>query len=261
MTRSAPSSSEPVWTATDLGDDPHRVPDKADRVRTMFGAIAGRYDLNNRLHSFGRDQAWRRRTVRLCTVRPTDDVLDVACGTGDLAEAFADAGPATVTGLDFTPPMLELARTKAGARRRSSRAPMPEYVHGDAMDLPFEDGRFDVVSIAFGIRNVTDPARAIAEFHRVLRPGGRLAVLEFSEPENRLLRAMNRIYTTRVMPVTATWLARDRTGAYRYLPRSVDTFLDRRQMSRTIADAGFDEVRGHPMTFGVCVCTLGVKPG
>jgi demethylmenaquinone methyltransferase/2-methoxy-6-polyprenyl-1,4-benzoquinol methylase len=212
MTRSDTSSSDVVWSATDLAGDPHEVADKAERVQRMFSAIAASYDLNNRLHSFGRDQAWRRKAVRLCRVRPTDRVLD----------------------------------------------PLPEYVHGDAMDLPFEDAAFDVVSIAFGIRNVTDPARALREFRRVLRPDGRLIILEFDAPENRLLRRLNHLYTARIMPVTATWLSRDRSGAYRYLPRSVGTFNDRTSMLAAMTGVGFDPVVAHPMTFGVCVGYLGV---
>lgn len=220
----------------------------------MFAAIASSYDLNNRLHSFGRDQAWRRRGVGLCRVRPEDRVLDVACGTGDLAEAFAAAGPSEVIGVDFAEPMLAHARRKAAAREDR---PRPTYRWADAMDLPFEDGRFDVVSIAFGIRNVSDPPRALAEFKRVLAPGGRLLILEFSEPRNPILRPLNRLYTRSIMPWTATIIAGDRSGAYRYLPRSIATFLERDEMAAAIAAAGFATVEQHPMTFGVCVAYLG----
>jgi demethylmenaquinone methyltransferase/2-methoxy-6-polyprenyl-1,4-benzoquinol methylase len=256
MTRPTSSSSECVWTATDLADDPHAHEEKAARVQRMFGAIAGRYDLNNRLHSLGRDQAWRRHAVRLAEVGASDHVLDVACGTGDLTEAFAAARPAAVTGLDFTAPMLDIAREKAQRRRRPG-APKPEYVQGDAMALPYDDARFDVVSIAFGIRNVTDPDRALAEFFRVLRPGGRLVILEFSRPRPRVLRWLNDLYCARIMPVTATWIAGDRSGAYRYLPRSVDAFMDRDVLANLMGDAGFGRVAQHPMTFGICVGYVG----
>ncbi|MHC4947864.1 MAG: bifunctional demethylmenaquinone methyltransferase/2-methoxy-6-polyprenyl-1,4-benzoquinol methylase UbiE [Planctomycetota bacterium] len=253
----SPSSPDVVWSADDLRGDPHATDDKADRVRTMFGAIAHRYDLNNRLHSFGRDQAWRRRAVRLAEVGPGDDVLDVACGTGDLAEAFATAGPRSVVGLDFTPRMLDIARRKA---TRLAPGQRPEYVEGDAMALPFEDGRFDVVSIAFGIRNVDEPRRALAEFHRVLRPGGRLVILEFGRPRNRLLRVANDLYTRRVMPITAGLLAGDRSGAYRYLPRSISTFLDPGALAAACRTVGFGDLRSIPMTFGVCWASRGVRP-
>jgi demethylmenaquinone methyltransferase/2-methoxy-6-polyprenyl-1,4-benzoquinol methylase len=248
----------PVWTAGELRGDPHEAQDKADRVRAMFASIATSYDLNNRVHSLWRDQAWRRAAVRLCGIGPRDRVLDVACGTGDLAEAFARARPASVTGLDFTPEMLQIARDKS---RRHRLAVTPDYVQGDAMSLPFADESFDVVSIAFGIRNVTDPGRAIREFHRVLRDGGRLVILEFANPRLPVLRGLHRFYTTRIMPITATLLARDRSGAYRYLPRSVETFLSPQALAALARDAGLVEVSQHPMTFGTCVATVGRRKG
>ncbi len=248
-----------AWSADELTDDPHSNAEKAERVERMFAAIASRYDLNNRLHSFGRDQSWRRTAVRMCNVQPTDDVLDVACGTGDLAEQFASAGARSVTGVDFTQPMLDLAAVKAGRMRRTKGVPTPVYEHGDAMKLRFDDDSFDVVSIAFGIRNVNEPARALAEFSRVLRPGGRLVVLEFSTPRNPLVRWGNAIYCKRIMPMTATLIARDCSGAYKYLPRSIETFLDVKQMRAAIEAAGFSSVQAKPMTFGVCTAHLAYR--
>ena len=253
MTRPASSSSRELWSAEDLASDPHLAADKPERVRSMFSAIASSYDLNNRLHSFGRDQAWRRTAVTRADVRLEDDVLDVACGTGDLAEAFATARPASVTGLDFAEPMLEIARRKASRRPRHAGAPTPLYVQGDAMSLPFADASFDVVSIAFGIRNVADPRRAVLEFQRVLRPQGRLVILEFGRPHSRVLRFLNDVYTKVVMPRTASLVARDRTGAYRYLPRSIETFLDSDAMRKLLEETGFEDVSAHAMTFGVFV--------
>jgi demethylmenaquinone methyltransferase/2-methoxy-6-polyprenyl-1,4-benzoquinol methylase len=241
-----------AWTGDDLAADPHRHAEKAAKVQRMFGAIAGRYDLNNRLHSFGRDQAWRRATVRMAEVREGERVLDCACGTGDLTRLFAKSPAAEVVGADFTPQMLDIARektTEAGV----------DYREADAMALPFDDASFDVVSIAFGIRNVAEPPRAMAEFHRVLRPDGRLVILEFSQPRNRLLRWGNRLYTNTIMPRTATLLSGDRSGAYYYLPRSVETFMEREDMARAMTDAGFTDIRQKPMTFGVVVCHRGVK--
>jgi demethylmenaquinone methyltransferase/2-methoxy-6-polyprenyl-1,4-benzoquinol methylase len=260
MMRTAPtdpsSSSEPVWSANDLSEDPHAAPDKASRVQRMFAAIAGSYDLNNRLHSFGRDQAWRRAAVRLAEVKPDDHVLDVACGTGDLTEAFVRAKPAAVVGVDFTAPMLDIARRKAGRLQRSSGAPTPRYDQGDATRLQYDDGSFDIVSIAFGIRNVDEPPRALAEFRRVLRPGGRLVILEFSQPRLEPLRSLSRFYTDRIMPLTASWIARDQTGAYRYLPKSVDTFHRPDELIGLLHDAGFTAVSTRRLTFGVCTAYL-----
>lgn len=257
------SSSATAWAATDLRNNPHDTPDKAERVRKMFAAIARRYDLNNRLHSFGRDQAWRRKAVELCGIQPTDVVLDCACGTGDLTMAFAQVCPRSVTGLDFTSEMLEIARQKSrlatgsvGGRNVQSRRPTPTYIQGDAMNLPFADASFDVVSIAWGIRNVAEPSKALREFHRVLRSGGRLCVLEFSEPRNRALRSLNRLYCGRIMPWTATIIARDRSGAYRYLPRSVENFPQPEAFASVIQNAGFARPTMYTLTFGVCTIYL-----
>jgi demethylmenaquinone methyltransferase/2-methoxy-6-polyprenyl-1,4-benzoquinol methylase len=162
--------------------------------------------------------------------------------------------------------MLDLARRKAAGRRgQGGRGgggrgggdrPVPDYRWADAQDLPFDDGSFDVVSIAFGIRNVADPDRALGEFRRVLRPGGRLAVLEFCEPRNRLMRAFNRLYTQRIMPRTATWLSGDRTGAYHYLPRSINTFLEPAVLAARIRRAGFDVVEVDRLFPGLCACYI-----
>ncbi len=260
MTHRTPSSSPQVWSAADLANDPHEAKDKGQRIQRMFGAIAHRYDLNNRLHSFWRDQAWRRTAVRLCRVRSTDDVLDAACGTGDLAEAFAAARVSTVCGVDFTAEMLDLARAKA-ARKRPAGVAQPTYRLADVMTLPFDDASFDIVSIAFGLRNVTDPRRTLGEFRRVLRPAGRVMILEFSQPANPVLRVLNGLYCEHVMPVTATLLAGDRSGAYRYLPRSVSTFADRETLAGMMAEAGFTDVSQQPLTFGVCTASLGHVAG
>jgi demethylmenaquinone methyltransferase / 2-methoxy-6-polyprenyl-1,4-benzoquinol methylase len=258
-----------AWSAEDLLANPHEATDKPERVERMFTAIARRYDMNNRLHSFGRDQAWRRAVVRLAQAKPGDDVLDMACGTGDLTEAFACAKhgprPRSVVGGDFTDAMLEIARAKT-ERRRSPRATSgrpggagasagdvtPTYVHADAMNLPFEDRSFDIVSIAFGIRNVGEPARALREFRRVLRPGGRLVVLEFSQPGNRVVRWLNAIYTRKIMPWTATLISGDRSGAYHYLPKSVQTFTSAEAFVSLLRECGFKDIQTQPMTFGVC---------
>lgn len=247
----------PVWTPEALQGNPHADAEKARKVRSMFAAIARSYDLNNRLHSFLQDQRWRRAAVRAAGVTPTTRVLDVACGTGDLAEAFADAGAATVTGVDFTPEMLDVARHKGSARPATSRV---RYEQGDAMQLAFPDGSFDVVSIAFGIRNVAVPERALREFFRVLAPGGRLVVLEFADPSNPLVRWGSNLYTKRIMPWTASLIARDGSGAYHYLPRSVSTFLQPGDFARSLQAAGFGRATATPLTLGICVLHRAERP-
>lgn len=253
LSPSPAQSPEPAWTQGDLAN-PHTVGDKARRVEQMFAAIAPSYDLNNRVHSLWRDQAWRRAAVRIANVKPTDVVLDVACGTGDLSAAFLAGGAQRVVGIDFTVNMLRVAQTK-----RTQHAQPLTYQAGDAMRLPVADSSVDVVSIAFGIRNVAKPEQAMAEFARVLRPGGRLIVLEFSLPTNPLLLAGYNFYFRHVMPRTASLLARDRSGAYRYLPQSVNTFIDRAGMAKMMQDVGFTQITQKPMTFGIAVCYRGVK--
>jgi len=247
----------PAWTDADLSVNPHVASDKASRVQRMFSAIAPSYDLNNRVHSMWRDQAWRRAAVKMAQLKAGEDVVDVACGTGDLSLAFDAAahglGSGSVTGIDFTHEMLAIAEQKQPAGRRIS------YLQGDAMNLPLPDACCDVVSIAFGIRNVADPAKAMAEFVRVLRPGGRVIVLEFSLPKNPLLLAGYNFYFKKVMPRTATLISGDRSGAYKYLPASVNTFIDRKGMTDLMHKAGLTEVVARPMTFGIAVCYRGVK--
>lgn len=254
MTAKAPQQL--AWTDDELRANPHESDAKAEKVRAMFAAIAPSYDLNNRLHSLGIDQLWRRTVVRMAALRPNDRVLDMACGTGDLTRAFARAGPARVVGGDYTPEMLEIARRKPAPK---GAAPI-EYVDADATDLPFEDESFDVLTIAFGIRNVTDPATALREFDRVLSPGGRLLILEFDRPRIAPIAWMSNLYTQRIMPVTASIISRDRSGAYKYLPRSVESFLPREGMVEAISDAGFTNAFVRPLTFGIAVCYRAEKP-
>lgn len=256
----APSStnpSSPAWTDADLAHNPHHDADKPEKVRAMFASIAHAYDLNNRLHSLGRDQSWRRAAVRMAGVKPTDRVLDIACGTGDLTRAFADAGAAGVTGADFTPQMLDIARTKRRHPKDDPTRTTITYEQADATALQYPDASFDIVSIAFGLRNVSDPARALAEFRRVLKPGGRVVVLEFSDPRPAPIAWFNNIYCKHIMPITATLIARDKSGAYKYLPRSIETFLTREQLAAALRAANFADVRTKPLTFGVCVCCVG----
>lgn len=244
-----PTEQEPAWSAAELARNPHAAADKPERVRSMFAAIAPAYDLNNRLHSMWRDQAWRRFAVRKSGLKPGETVIDVACGTGDLSLAFAHAGAGRVIGVDFTLEMLHVARERKADPRIT-------YVQGDAQRLPLADACADVVSIAFGIRNVQDVGRALSEFRRVLRPGGRLVVLEFSEPRFGPVRWFNNLYCRQIMPRTATWISGDRSGAYKYLPRSVETFLSPEELGRLVASKGFSSVESHSLTLGICCCTV-----
>jgi demethylmenaquinone methyltransferase/2-methoxy-6-polyprenyl-1,4-benzoquinol methylase len=286
MSSAEPSPDASAWN-DQLLRNPHAVADKRKRVQKMFAAIAPSYDLNNRLHSLWMDQRWRRKAVKLADLKWSDRVVDVACGTGDLTVKFADEVtalacarngsaalydtrmPQKVIGIDFTYEMLPIAKLKTPQRRWTFYDPplgqslggisitIPiaqcEWLNGDAQSLPLPDASADVVSIAFGIRNVADPAAAIREFRRVLRPGGRLIILEFSLPTNRILRGLYNFYFRKILPTTATLISRDKTGAYKYLPESVNTFIGREQMMGMMTSAGFAKVEQFPMTFGVCV--------
>ena len=224
-------------------------------VRGMFDRISGAYDRVNDLMTAGRHRAWKRTVIELARVKPGSHCLDVCTGTGDLAFLHAQASwpGGSVTALDFSPGMLEQAKA------RPWDGPAITWMQGDAMALPFRDALFDVVSIAFGIRNVADPAAAVGEFARVLRPGGRLVILEFDRPANPLMRWFNDLYCARIMPITATLISGDRSGAYRYLPASVGTFMRRAELVELMESRGFRGVSARPLTFGICVCYRGVK--
>lgn len=260
-TRPATPAIQPdqaLWRQDNLAN-PHAASDKATRVRGMFAAIAPSYDLNNRVHSLWMDQAWRRFAVKHALVKPGDRVLDIACGTGDLTQAFARSGASTVMGIDFTPQMLDVARIKQ-QRQPADVAAKLSYAEGDAMALAVPDASADVVSIAFGIRNVQEPAKALAEFFRVLRPGGRLIVLEFDTPRFALARWLNAWYCARLMPKTATLISGDKSGAYRYLPASVGAFMTREELRSAMTRAGFENTSATPLTMGICVCYRAFKP-
>ncbi len=232
--------------------DPHRQPDKAERVRKMFDAIAPTYERVNRILSVGRDGYWRRRAVELAAIRPDDRVLDIACGTGDFARAFARAGPARVVGIDFAERMLSLATARDNGRLR--------YCRSDALALPFGDRSFSVVGCAFGVRNLLSLAQGFGEMHRVLSRGGRAVILEFTMPASRLFGGLYGFYFRRVLPRAARWISRDTSGAYDYLPKSVGTFLDAEGLTRALRSSGFDDVEHRALTLGVVTVYLARKP-
>jgi len=244
--------SESAWTA-ELLQSPHTAPDKASRVRRMFNAIAPRYEFVNSLFSVGCDRSWRRRAVQLARVRTEDRVLDIACGTGDFARSFARAGIPLVVGSDFAHEML---RRATGRDRGTSR-----WCEADAARLPFRSRSFTIVSCAFGVRNFDDLDHALGEVYRVLDTGGRAVILEFSRPRGGLTRWLSELYATRLMPWAAALVSGDRSGAYRYLPRSVLSFLDADQMCATLQRAGFARVKALPLTMGVVTVYIATRDG
>jgi demethylmenaquinone methyltransferase / 2-methoxy-6-polyprenyl-1,4-benzoquinol methylase len=225
----------------------------AGRVREMFSGIAKRYDLLNHLLSGNVDKRWRRIVAtRVREKLPSRGarILDVACGTGDLSLTLFENTGARVVGADFCRPMLEIA-----ARKTS----LP-LIEGDALALPFRDGTFEVVTIAFGLRNLASVDSGLAELRRVLKPGGWVAVLEFSRPANAILRPLFGLYFTKVLPLMGGLISGSH-GAYSYLPASVQKFPDQEQLSLLMQRAGFDQVQFENLTGGIAALHMGRRAG
>lgn len=219
-----------------------------DGSGAMFDRIARRYDLLNRLMSFGLDQKWREKTVRALALPENARVLDLASGTADLAIRVAERHPsARVTGVDPSRAMLEIGRQKLAARGLTERVTL---VVGDAQALPQPDHSFDGVCMGFGIRNVPDRAKALAEIARVTRPGGRVAILELSEPRRGLLAPLTRFHIHVLVPRLGALLSGSRE--YRYLQRSIAAFPPAREFADMLEEAGLQVLEIQPMTLGTC---------
>ena len=240
--------------------------DKSEaRVRQMFGEISGRYDLMNHVLSGGTDVYWRWRTVRAVAPKGTAPILDVCTGTGDLAIAYWKKGQGRipVEATDFTPEMLKIAETKRDkrfAKQLTAGAESLTFREADTQHLPFDDDRFQIVSVAFGLRNVTDTEQGLREMVRVCQPGGRVAVLEFSMPTNPLLHSIYRSYFKHVLPRIGQLFARNRQSAYNYLPESVSQFPYGQALTDKMAACGLSNVTWTPLTFGIATLYVGRKP-
>lgn len=238
--------------------------DKSEqRIRQMFGEISPRYDFLNHFLSGGTDYYWRWRTIRLAPPRGDMPILDVCTGTGDLALAFwrRTRGRVTVVGSDFTPEMLVIADRKSAARRTAAEQSgrTLAFLAADTQRLPFPDDTFQIVSVAFGLRNVTDTERGLREMARVCLPGGRVVVLEFSMPTNRVIRAVYGWYFRNVLPRLGQWLARNRQQAYNYLPASVTDFPQGDVLADMMQRCGLSSVVWKPLTFGIATLYIGTK--
>ncbi len=228
------------------------------RVRRMFGEIAPTYDRMNHLLSMNVDRYWRWRTVRKVKPEGSDPILDLCTGTGDLALAFykKTGGETPIIGADFCREMLAVGEQK---KLRAGINGQLTFVEADAQQLPFEDERFQIVSVAFGLRNVADTDLGLREMVRVCRPGGRVAVLEFSMPTRQPVKAAYGWYFRNVLPRIGQLLARNRSSAYNYLPESVGDFPSGEALASRMRDAGLSQARFYPLTMGIATLYVGTK--
>ena len=227
---------------------------KKKYVRNMFDNIAHRYDFLNHLLSGGIDWYWRKRTVDILQPQDYETVLDVATGTGDLAFSLLTHSDARILGLDFSMNMLQLNLQKQEDKPELQH----DLIDADIEKLPFPSNSFEVITIAFGIRNVGNMEAALEELYRVLKPGGRLGILEFSQPENQLFKRMYYFYFRKIMPVIGYVFSGNRT-AYNYLQESVSRFPSRADFSKTLEFVGFRKLQSYTMTMGISVLYLGFK--
>ncbi len=255
---------------------------KGENIRRMFSSIATRYDFLNALLSLTFDRKWRRFAVSVSGLQAGDKVLDVCTGTGDLAIEYAKAIPSsstdkqvcpchppseegrvgvTVVGTDFCEEMLRLAipKIRNNEWHRHLACGRIKFVQADTLHLPFPDGSFQVSTVAFGIRNVADLELGIKEMTRVISPGGRVVILEFSEPENRVFRWLYDFYFHKILPKIGRLISASKIDAYTYLPSSVQTFPNRWQLKAVMESCGLEDVKIYPRTFGIVNIHVGKK--
>lgn len=242
---------------TDFGFERVKTAEKAGRVREVFDSVAAQYDLMNDLMSGGLHRLWKRFTIELSAVRSGQTVLDIAGGTGDLAAKFSKlvGADGKVILADINAAMLSVGRDRLIDRGALSNI---DVVQADAQFLPFDDNSIDCITIAFGLRNVTDKAKALKSMHRVLKPGGRVLVLEFSKPTSPLLSKVYDAYSFSALPAMGK-LITDDTDSYRYLAESIRKHPDQESLLGMVEDAGFVDCRYHNMTGGIVAVHRGIK--
>lgn len=236
------------------------VDKSTDRIRPMFAAIADNYDRMNHLLSCQTDRYWRWWTVRKVSPKGPAPILDVCTGTGDLAMAYwrYSKGQVPIIATDFCPEMLDIGRQK---QRSAAMADNLKFQEADTTNLPFPDDVFQLVTVAFGLRNVSNTDRGIQEMTRVCQPGGRVAILEFSMPTRQPFKAIYGWYFRNILPRLGQLFAKNEHAAYMYLPDSVQQFPYGQAMLDRLAQNGLTDVRQYPLTFGVATLYVGTKPG
>jgi demethylmenaquinone methyltransferase / 2-methoxy-6-polyprenyl-1,4-benzoquinol methylase len=234
----------------------YKLSDKGERIREMFDAIAPRYDFLNRVLSLGIDCRWRRFAVGLITATPHGRILDIATGTGDVALEIArqTADGISIVGADVSREMVEIGKQKAAASPYADRI---TFEIAPCESLPFPDEQFNAVTIAFGIRNVVDRLQGLKEMHRVLKPGGKAIILEFSTPTSPLFRAVYLFYFLKILPAIGGLFSRQ--SAYRYLPDSVLEFPSREEFESLMEQAGFGSLQHYDLTGGIATVYVGEK--
>jgi len=229
---------------------------KTGNIGSMFDSIAHRYDFLNHFLSLGIDRYWRRKAVNLISVTHRNcDILDVATGTGDMAIAAMKLDPVHITGIDISPKMLERGRQKINKKGLSEKI---DLLSGYSENMPFDDNRFDVAMVAFGVRNFSDPVKGLVEMYRVLGRGGLIMVLEFSKPDKFPLEQFYGFYFLRILPLIGRIFSGDRK-AYNYLPESVNKFPDREQFLELLSNAGFSCLKYKRLTGGIVSVYTGLK--
>lgn len=228
---------------------------KRQQVEEMFDSISERYDFLNHVLSMNIDKGWRKQVVKIAAAENPKQILDVATGTGDLAIALTKANPEKITGIDISNGMLEVGRKKIAGKELS---PIITLQQADSENLPFEDNSFDIVTVAFGVRNFENLEKGLSEIRRVLRPGGKALVLEFSQPTGFPFKQVYKFYFKNILPTIGKAISKD-SSAYTYLPESVNVFPHGKQFTEILENVGFKQTKFKPVTFGVATIYEAVK--